>query len=720
MLKKLLIPIGAFVLSSALVSAYLYWFSVHENPAYESIMPTFPAPAELRPVKLPGFHYVHPRLPAPTSEDIQKLQAHNPGYFKQHLRKAKGGRGNLYSSILMAFVEPGSQDLDTLHDRLLNLDPGYRGNNTGTIALGYDWLYEQWTPAQRDILRVKVTTSCNRNIDIIRNRRLSPYNVYLYNHPLQELMACALAIYGEGSEEELVMRFTHDYWKNRVLPVWRQVMGNNGGWHEGGEYIGIGIGKAIYQLPAMWRSATGEDLFSKEPGIKGFLDFLVYRTRPDGTHFRWGDAAAFNKMSYDRLALALEYRHQAAYSLRYKPKSSPTSWPWGQLADPDFYNPSATNKLPLIKYLDGIGMTIARSDWSPDATYVTFKAGDNYWSHSHLDQGAFTIYKGGALAIDSGLYNQYGSEHHMNYTYQTIAHNTITVTDPLDIVPAPGKKDSRYIANDGGQRRIGSGWGIEPAPLDHNEWQRNYETYHTGRIHKFYSDKRFVIVIADITPAYTNRLSGRGTFTNRTNRVNRFWRTFAYDIKEDLIFVFDSIKSTQPEFKKRWLLHSIERPQKTPYGFELQISPNIKPLRTGGKLSGHVIYPADYSTSIIGGEDYEFFVDKKNYTNNGRIYEVIDKKSAAEPGAWRIEISPDIQNLTDRFLVAMHPESSGTPTNYIHIEPALKPGFYGAIVNGMSETITWWFRSDASEVVVEQDGERILTIKPPASTAVSD
>ena len=440
MLRKLLIPIGAFVLTSALVSIYLTWFSVHEDPAYESIMPTYPAPAELAPADLPDFHYAHPRLPAPTLEDINKLREYNRGFFKQHLRQANGGQGKLYSSILMAYVEPGSQDLNTLHDRLLKLDPGYRGNNTGTIALGYDWLYGQWTPAQRDALRTKVTASCNTNINIIRNDRLSPYNVFLYNRPLQNLMACALAIFGEGSEEELVMRFTHDYWKNRVLPVWRQVMGKNGGWHEGKEYVGIGIGQAIYELPAMWRNATGEDLFDKEPGIKGFLDFLVYRTRPDGTHFRWGDGAFFNKTVADRLALALEYRHQAAYSLGNKPKVSPTSWPWGPLADPDFYDPSAIGKLPLIKYLDGIGMTIARSDWSPDATYVTFKAGDNYWSHSHLDQGAFTIYKGGALAIDSGLYTKYGSDHHMNYTYQTIAHNTITVTDPLDNVPLPGKK----------------------------------------------------------------------------------------------------------------------------------------------------------------------------------------------------------------------------------------------------------------------------------------
>ncbi len=117
-------------------------------------------------------------------------------------------------------------------------------------------------------------------------------------------MACALAIYGDDPRGDAIMRFTNDLWKNRVLPAWRQVMGRNGGWHEGGEYVGIGIGQAIYQLPAMWRHATGEDIFATEPGIRGFLDFLVYRTRPDGTHFRWGDAAAFDRIVPDAVPLA--------------------------------------------------------------------------------------------------------------------------------------------------------------------------------------------------------------------------------------------------------------------------------------------------------------------------------------------------------------------------------------------------------------------------------
>ena len=184
--------------------------------------------------------------------------------------------------------------------------------------------------------------------------------------------------------------------------------------------------------------------------------------------------------------------------------------------------------------------------------------------------------------------------------------------------------------------------------------------------------------------------------------------------------MFDSIRSTHPEFQKRWLLHSIEQPHLTPTGFQLEISPSKNPPRTGGKLTGYVLYPEKYRTSIIGGKGHEFFVDGRNYTNNGSVYDIIEKRPDTEPGAWRIELSPETQNLVDHFLVVMHPESSNTPDSFLYIEPAMRPGFYGCTVHGKVGTRTWWFRSDASEVTVEEAGAKIIAIKLPAGTASDD
>ncbi len=612
------------------------------------------SPHKLPAVSLPNFKEKHPRLPAPSAQDINLLKIHNPGYISHHLRRAKGGEGAFESVIQMAFMEPESQDLNLLFTRLMELKFGWRGHIQGKpLAQAYDWLYYYWSKQQRTQLREKLVEGCNYLIEYIRKDKLSPYNVYLYNSPFQALMACSIALYKDDLRGDLVMAFTADMWKNRVIPLWRQVMGKNGGWHEGGEYVGIGIGQAIYQLPNMWRTATGEDFFKTESGIRGFLDFLIYRTRPDGTHFRWGDAGFFDRHVPDRLALAIEYSHKAAYSFKGKPKPyMPTSWPWGPLTNENYYDPNAVTKLPLTKFFDGIGMIVIRSDWSEEATYVTFKAGNNYWSHSHLDQGAFTIFKGAPLAIDSGLYGpKYGSDHHMNYTYQTIAHNTVLIHDPDDNIPVIGEDGKeRNFANDGGQRRIGSGWGVDAAPLDVNEWKLKQDIYHTAEILHYEDNDDRIVVIADLTPAYTNRLSGKNSFSHRTRRVENLIRYFAYDKRNDYIVIYDEVESTSSEFRKRWLLHSIEEPI---------INKNNNYFTTfskGSVVEGQILLPKYSYINIVGGNGFEFFVDDRNYDENGKVWQKTkQKQNKPEPGKWRIEVSPQNQSTNDEFLVILVP-----------------------------------------------------------------
>jgi len=678
--------------------------------------PSLPDPQTLPAVALPHFRLVHPRLPAPTPAEIRRLEAENASWFKRHRNWAKGGQGRLYSVILMAYIEPGSQDLNPLYQRLMTAKMSWRGHEQARpLALAYDWLYSQWSEAQRRALRNKLVEAGDYLIHRIREQdRLSAYNVYLYNSPFQALMAVSLALYRDDPRGEPIMRFTEDLWKNRVLPVWRQIMGQSGGWHEGGEYVGLGIGQAVYQVPALWREATGEDLFLSEPGLRGFLDFLVYRTRPDGTHFRWGDAGFFDRGVPDRLPLAIMYGHAAAYSLNPPKRLVPTAWPWGPLSDDALIDPTASARLPWAKLFDGLGLVVARSDWSPQATYVTFKAGDNYWSHSHLDQGAFTIYRGGALAIDSGLYGpRYGADHHMNYTYQTLAHNVVTVTDPEDTASAPPlkKNDSpRPIANDGGQRRIGSGWGLGQAPVDLAEWRASREIYHTGKIERSVIRDDLLVIAADVTPAYTNRYSGPGEFSHRTRRVERFWRTFIYDRVDDVIIVFDQVTAARADFLKRWLLHSQNVPLIKGKRFELEVWAEDRLGRQGGRLTGHVLLPRAAHIQALGGPGFEFFVDGQNYDEDGGVAKLQARKPDTEPGAWRIEVIPAEDALENHFLVVLLPTDRGAPPTH-RVRLIEEKGGIGVEVSGPRRTTRWRFEPGS------QRGRATLRSANAASTA---
>jgi len=701
--------------SGAAVAGWLIAMQPKEHYADESTLPLLGTPGSLPAAQLPGFRMAHPRLPSPSAEEVEILRRHNRGFFSRVQNQARGGHGDLQSAVVQAFLQPGSVDLDLVHGRLMELKFSWRGHSqVQPLAVAYDWLHAQWTAAQREQLAGKLAEGCEYLIEFIRKDRLSPYNAFLYNRPLQALMACSIAVYGEEPRGDAIMAFTYDLWRNRVLPVWRQVMGRNGGWHEGGEYVGIGIGQAIYQLPAMWRRATGEDLFASEPGIRGFLDFLVHRVQPDGTHFRWGDGAWFDRSVPDALPLALEMKHPLAYALqRAAEPPSPSSSPWGPLthAAGPF---GAASSLALARHFDGIGLLVARSAWSEDASYVTFKAGDNYWSHTHLDQGAFTIYKGGPLAIDSGLYGPtYGSDHHMNYSYQTVAHNTVTVTDPRDRVPAPGKERLRPIANDGGQRRVGSGWGVEPAPLDLAEWQAKRQIYETGNIERLLMDDGLVVAVADVTAAYTNARSGKGLFSDRTRRVERFRRAFGYDQVDEVVVVFDQVTSTDASFRKRWLLHMVHEPAVQGDAFSVQFPPQQRPGRSGGRLEGKVLLPKAAVVHAIGGRGLEFFVDDRNYDEGGQLQQMIAKlgPTQGEPGAWRVEVSPSHDARDDVFLVVLIPTNGDKPTHQVKLLET-DSSRIGCEVAGPTRITRWWFERSGQaaevEVITGADSRRHL------------
>ena len=57
------------------------WYdqSFEEVHVDESKLPRLPSPEELPRVDLPNFRYVHPRLPAPTIEEIRMIETRNPG-----------------------------------------------------------------------------------------------------------------------------------------------------------------------------------------------------------------------------------------------------------------------------------------------------------------------------------------------------------------------------------------------------------------------------------------------------------------------------------------------------------------------------------------------------------------------------------------------------------------------------------------------------------------
>jgi hypothetical protein len=214
-----------------------------------------------------------------------------------------------------------------------------------------------------------------------------------------------------------------------------------------------------------------------------------------------------------------------------------------------------------------------------------------------------------------------------------------------------------------------------------------------------------VIAVSDITPAYTNSYSGQGTFSHRTRRVERLWRVFGYDAVDDVVVIFDQLKTTQAKFEKRWLLHTLEMPAHSESGFTVVTMPENDSDHSGGYLEGHVLLPMAAEIQFVGGKGASFLVDGVNYDEDGGVKELLGRRKGLEPGAWRIEVTPANDDEDNLFLVVMLPSKTPSPAH--RIRPLNDTGRLGCEIAGPTRTTRWWFtpgRNGLDVDVVSGDG----------------
>jgi hypothetical protein len=227
-----------------------------------------------------------------------------------------------------------------------------------------------------------------------------------------------------------------------------------------------------------------------------------------------------------------------------------------------------------------------------------------------------------------------------------------------------------------------------------------------------------VVAISDVTPAYTNGQSGTGEFSHRTRRVERLWRTFIYDRAADVVIVRDVVTAARAGFEKRWLLHTTNKPLVTGHRFTVDLPADPARQHTGGRLDAYVLLPEGARLNAIGGPGFEFWVDGKNYDENGTLGAVIARRGQpAEPGNWRMEVMPPVPRIDDEFLVALVPRAhlSGAVPRIRKIERGRE---HGVEIVGTAGTRRWWFESDTGSVRLETaSGNQTVHANLPDSAA---
>jgi len=183
------------------------------------------------------------------------------------------------------------------------------------------------------------------------------------------------------------------------------------------------------------QSASETDLVGTIRGkhndwLSRHFENLVHSTLPNMRYIPWGDlqsgpnGGVTHEMAgaIDGLTWALKSPHGAFFSRRLAQRRGLRR----------FYGPTAiyymlyTRHLqtrpaePPLSFLAGgkqSGHVIARSSWDDGATIVAFRCTDHFGDHNHYDQGQFTIYRNGLLAVDPPVYRhirgpQQKTEHH--------------------------------------------------------------------------------------------------------------------------------------------------------------------------------------------------------------------------------------------------------------------------------------------------------------------
>lgn len=447
-------------------------------------------------------------------------------------------------------------------------------------------------------------------------------------------------------------------------------------------------GKFYAQLHSAWliKMMSGEHPYDRR--IEDVVYGLIGMKMPNGRYFGLGDGpvrsdGATGRVTHLAVAAALFpsailKHHARVYTNNY------TLYDWdikGSMMSPSLYliflsagykgdeAKSVTDGLRNVYYYGSpMGQMSVRNGWGEDAAAVLMRVSElSGGNHDHEDAGTFQIYYKGCYTAESGLYGAgagYGTAHHRYWHQATVAHNALLVYNPA----LADTCDGWYS---GGQDRHGGAKTVD-------EWL-NTDKQLTGRItgHAYALNNgeapEYAYLSGDISAAY-NKSTVEG--------VERRMLAVYTGIKESpLIFtVYDYVKSTDPAFKKSFLMHTVTEP-------ELE-GDTATYVMKNGRLT--LISMTDGATlTKHGGAGKTFFINEEKGSLNvaedghGTAARKGDSDILADGEMWgRIQIDAEgkAENHFLNVIIASDAEYKKTP-QFRKFESA---AFVGAMADGVA------------------------------------
>jgi len=340
-----------------------------------------------------------------------------------------------------------------------------------TAGLGYDWLYDLLTPAQRDkVADSLIGKGLKPGLDAYRHNHYWTERVFNWNNVCNSGL-----IVGSLAVAERAPELAGELLCNAIacLPKAIATYDPDGAWPEGVGYWRYATSYTVYGLAAL-DTALGRDFgLSHSDGLAETACFQAYLTGPTGKVFNFADCRGAEPgptpfiywlaRRYGRP----EYAAIETERLRNDPaEPQDVIWYWR----PDEQKPFAP---ALDKFFGGMAeMAVMRSSWhDPQALFAVLKAGNNQAGHAQLDLGTFILDALGLrwatdLGADSYSLPGYFDKHHNG-----------------------GRRWSYY-------RCASAGHNV--AILD----RANQDAWALARITRFFSQPERAFAVADLSYAY--------------------------------------------------------------------------------------------------------------------------------------------------------------------------------------------------------------------------
>ena len=507
-------------------------------------------------------------------------------------------------------------------------------------VMAWDWLYNHMTEAERQDTMSRLVTAIDRVLKArpaIYRENMSGYNTGFYG-VRNCLWFIGCTAYGTGIETERVNEWL--VWGHNENLKMLKHRSKACGKHGGGASPTLGYVFGAYPWAEQnyfytWLSSTGENISPDWPHSAWLARYVIWNwieAEPAPLEFGYGDTShTTNRLRISRLYTHMaNIRHlyseslpEAAALARHVQEKLPnrtysSTWfiyPF-LLTNLKKSPPAAdAEDRPSAFHFEPMGQVFMRSGDSADDTYCLFTCGGILSQHRHFDALNFVIYHRGHLALDSGTrYLEFDNGQHLaNYFAQTVAHNCVVIHQPGE--PPANYWGGKVEANHGGQhKQLGS------------------------VVKAFEVTDDYVYAAGDATACYQHGVVKREGQPDVPEKCTLASRQLVF-LKPNRFVVFDRITTTDPGYRKDWLLHTAHEPVLTGHTFQAD--------QDGGRIFCRTLLPTDATLQKVGGPGKEFSAAGKNW-------ELVDRgltpENKAMMGQWRVEVSPGAARQEDLFL----------------------------------------------------------------------